>query len=130
MWGGEEYILALVLPKLTTCSEERHKFISISPVTGDVDPYFSWGHIYYSDAACSSGPYFDVSMRYEIFRLDSNYLMVDDNVAPACIVFPYYKSTDYSNVCSSRYPSCVSALPAKNVTLPFAMPVPLPLQIR
>ena len=98
-------------------------------MTGDIDPYFSWGHIYYSDLACSSQAYFDLSMRYEIIKLDSNYFMADDNAAPACIVLTYYKSTDYSYLCSSRYPSCVSVLPAKNITLPFAMPVPLPLKI-
>lgn len=105
------------------------RFISISPVTGDVDPYFSWGQIYYSDSLCSSQPYLDLSMRYEIFKLDSNYLMADDNATVECIGFNYYNRTDYTK-CSPRSPVCVRALPAKKVTFPFDMPVPLPLQIR
>jgi hypothetical protein len=116
--------LSVLIPTLS-------KFIFISPDTGDVSPFYSAVYLYFDGTECSGNAYLDISSGYEVFKIESKYIVTEavgaKNVNILSISSPDYgsgkrpcKDVNYSYL----------LFPAKEVTLPFDMPVILPLDIR
>ena len=104
------------------------KFIFISPENGDVDPRYPWVRVYFQDANCLEGPHVDISTRYLVLKLGENSLAAGD--VPAELKTMQSVSVpldDGTRSCETRT-SQILALPCKEVTLPFKMPVDLPLR--
>jgi hypothetical protein len=116
--------LSVLIPTLS-------KFISISPETGDVNPFYPAVYLYFEGSECSGNAYLDFSMGYEIFKLESKYI-VAENVAAKPVNILSISGPDWGlgrRPCTNVNSSYL-VLPYKEVTLPFDMPVLLPLQIR
>ena len=117
--------LSFLIPDLS-------KFIFISPVTGDIDPYYPGVYLYFDGNYCSGNSYLDLSMRYEIVKVDSKYIAAEE--VPAKAVNIYSKSEpDWGSgkrPCKEVNLPSYPVLPCKEVPLPFTMPVALPLQIK
>lgn len=116
--------LSVLIPKLS-------KFIFISPETGDVNPFYPAVYLYFDGTECSGNACLDFSKGYEVFKLESKYI-VAENVAAKPVNILSISGPDWG---SGRRPctnvnSSYLVLPYTEVTLPFNMPVTLPLQIR
>jgi hypothetical protein len=116
--------LSVLIPTLS-------KFIFISPETGDVSPFYSTVYLYFDGAECSGNAYLDTNSGYEVFKIESKYIAAE-GVAAKYVNILSISSPDYG---SGKRP-CKDVnysyllFPAKVVTLPFNMPVILPLEIR
>jgi hypothetical protein len=121
MPGDLDGFLSVYIPSLS-------KFIFISPVDGSVDPFNPAVYLYFEDNKCLGNPYLDLSMRYLVFKLGSNYYQADDVAAQTKTInsmsSPMY---DGSRQCQPRSSINISVLPSTQVQLPFTMPVALPL---
>jgi len=124
MPGTKDGFLSVLIPTLS-------KFIFISPETGDVSPFYPAVYLYFDGTECSGNAYLDISLGYEVFKLESKYIVAED-VAAKQVNILSISSPDYG---SGKRP-CTGVnfsylvLPSKEVTLPFNTPVILPLEIR
>jgi hypothetical protein len=124
MPGTMDGYLSVLIPTLS-------KFIFISPETGDLNPYYPAVYLYFDKTDCSGNAYLDFSMGYEVFKLGSKYIVAED-VAAKPVDILSISGPDWG---SGKRP-CTNVnysylvLPYKEITLPFNMPVILPLQIR
>ncbi len=117
--------LSVFIPNLS-------KFIFISPETGDVNPLYPAVYLYFDGTNCSGNAYLDSTMAYEVFKLDSIYVAAD-NVAAKPVKILSISEPDWGSgtrPCNTNVNASYLVLPYKEVTLPFDMPVILPLQIR
>jgi hypothetical protein len=116
-WDG---YLSVFVPTLS-------KFIFISPEDGDIDWFYPIVYLYYDDLSCAGNSYVDTSMRYQVFKLDSKYYAAKD-AASDCLVLKSYYAPAMGGQCRTRSSTtCISVLGYGEVTLPFTMPVSLPL---
>jgi hypothetical protein len=126
MFGGiSDGYISVFIPNLS-------KFMSISPVTGDIDPYYPAVYLYFEKSGCSGNAYIDPNIRYEVVQAESKYIMAEDVAAKPVDILSI--SAPPWGAGSRSCTDLVSAssyllLPYKEVTLPFAMPVNLPLRI-
>ena len=113
--------LSIYIPPLS-------KFIFISPDTGDVDPFFPAVYLYFDGDNCTGIAYVDTNLRYQILKVGS-YFIKADNVAADCREIKSLSAPDWTGgrQCRSYSATCIPVLPYKEVTLPFPMPVTLPL---
>ena len=124
MPGTMDGFLSVFIPTLS-------KFIFISPETGDVNPFYPAVYLYFDKPECSGNAYLDFSMGYEVFKLESKYIVAEEVAAKPVNILSISRP-DWG---SGKRPctgvnSSYLVLPYKEVTLPFNMPVILPLQIR
>jgi hypothetical protein len=116
--------LSVLIPTLS-------KFILISSDTGDVNPFYSAVYLYFDGTECSGNAYLDISSGYEVFKIESKYI-VAEAVGAKSVNILSISSPDYG---SGKRP-CKNVnysyllFPAKEVSLPFDVPVILPLEIR
>jgi hypothetical protein len=123
MPGTMDGYLSALIPTLS-------KFIYISPKTGDVDPYYPSVYLYFDWINCSGNAYLDFNMGYEVIKLESKYIVAEDVAAqPVNILSISAPDWGSGRPCYGVNSSYI-VLPYKEVTLPFNMPVTLPLQIR
>jgi hypothetical protein len=126
MFGGiADGYISIFIPNL-------FKFMSISPVTGDINPYYPAVYLYFEKTGCSGNAYTDPNIRYEVVQVESKYIMAEDVAAKPVDILsisaPPWGAGSRS--CTDLVPaSSYLLLPYKEVTLPFAMPVNLPLRI-
>jgi hypothetical protein len=115
--------LSFMIPNLS-------KFISISPENGDVNPFYPAVYLYFDGPECSGNAYLDLSMAYEVFKLESKYIVAEDVAAKPVNILSISGPDWGSGIrpCTNVNYSYL-VLPYKEVTLPFKMPVILPLQI-
>ena len=113
--------LSIYIPTLS-------KFIFISPDTGDVDPFFPAVYLYFDGDNCTGNAYVDTNLRYQILKVGSYFIKADD-VAADCTEVKSLSAPDWAGgrQCRSYSATCIPVLPYKEVTLPFPMPVALPL---
>jgi hypothetical protein len=123
MPGTVDGFLSVLIPALS-------RFIFISPETGDVNPFYPAVYLYFDKTDCSGNAYLDSSMGYEVFKLGSKYIVAED-VAPRPVGILSISGPDWGSgrPCTNVNYSYL-VLPYKEVTLPFNMPVILPLQVR
>ncbi len=127
-WDG---LLSFFVPTLS-------RFLFLSPVSGDVDLSYPSVYVYYDGANCSGKSYVDASVRYQILKVESKYLVADNSPAvctndPAINVtwvsVPQYGDLGgLSRVCQPVDTTvCIPVVRSNEVTLPFTTPVALPL---
>jgi hypothetical protein len=111
--------LSVFIPSLS-------KFIFISPDNGDVSPFYPMVYAYFDGDGCTGNVYVDIGMRYLIFKMGSQYFAADSVTAEQKALRS--QSVDYGSgrTCLARSTN-IPVLPCKEVKLPFAMPVALPL---
>jgi hypothetical protein len=123
MPGTMDGYLSALIPTLS-------KFIFISPKTGDVDPYYPTVYLYFDGINCSGNAYLDFNMGYEVIKLESKYILAEDVAATPVNILSISGPDWGSGRPCYGVNSSYLVLPYKEVTLPFNMPVTLPLQIR
>ncbi len=104
------------------------KFISLSPDNGDVNPFYPSVYLYFDGDNCTGNSYFDTSLRYLIVKVDSKYIKADD-VSSQCRDIRSISAPDWGagRQCRAYTGGCMATIPYKEVTLPFTLPVALPL---
>lgn len=128
-WDG---LLSFFVPTLS-------RFLFLSSVSGDVDLSYPSVYLYYDGANCSGKSYLDASVRYQILKVGSKYFVADNSPAvctndPAINVtwvsVPQYGDLGgLSRVCQPVDQAvCNPVVPYSEVTLPFSMPVALPIR--
>ncbi len=122
-WDG---LLSFFIPDFS-------KFLTISPRTGDVDPNYPQVYLYYDGPNCSGNSYIDADLRYQVLKFKSSYLIADD-VPASCLFMTSVSMPRLSEsgeitgyFCLPASASCTNVLTYKTVTMPFDMPVVLPL---
>lgn len=118
-WDGS---LSILIPSLS-------KFILLSPESGDVDPDYPTVYLYFDkNDDCTGNSYLDASMRYQVIKLGSKYIIADD-VPSDCINITSVWTPNPGRVrqCQPGSPICTHVLPYKEVQLPFSTPVAFPL---
>jgi hypothetical protein len=113
--------LSIYIPTLS-------RFFSISSDDGDVDPLNPAVYLYFDGENCTGNGYVDTSLRYQVMKVGTIYIRADDATAD-CMAIKSLSgpSWDGGRQCRTYTGSCVHALPYKEVSLPFTMPVALPL---
>jgi len=113
--------LAVLIPDFS-------KFILLSPDNGDVNPFYPSVYLYFDGDNCTGNSYLDTSLRYLIVKVDSKYVKADD-VPSQCKDIRSIATPDWGSgrQCRAYTSSCMDAIPYKPITLPFNMPVALPL---
>lgn len=88
-------------------------------------PYVTPSFIYYLNADCTGQAYTDINNQYRIINNNES-LYIGDMTTPVNIT---YKSRKYGNVnvCENETVSRSAVIPIHEVTLPFTMPVALPI---
>jgi hypothetical protein len=130
-WDG---LLSFFVPSFS-------RFLFLSPESGDVDLSYPSVYLYYDGANCSGKSYLDASVRYQILKVESKYLVADNSPAvctndpsinAAWVSFLQYGDMGgLSRVCQPVDPMvCTPVVPYNEVTLPFSMPVALPVQFK
>jgi len=129
-WEG---FLSFFVPTLS-------RFLIISPGSGDVDPAYPSISLYYDGVGCTGNSFLDVNVRYQILKVGSKYLTAGDGPA-VCTNNPntniIYVSTaqwnemgQFSRGCDQFTPdqaACTLVVQTKEVTLPFSLPLDLPV---
>jgi len=116
IWDG---FISVFIPTLS-------KFIFISPESGDVDPFFPLVYLYFEGMNCTEDSYVDMNMRYQVFKLGSNYFAAKEMPAD-CLNIKSVFAPALGGQCRPRSSTCIPVLEYHEVTLPFTMPVALPL---
>jgi hypothetical protein len=110
-------------------------------MSGDVDLSYPSVYLYYDGDNCSGKSYLDANVRYQIVKVGSNYLAADNSPA-VCTNDPAIKVTWVSvpqfgdlggltRLCQPVDQSvCIPVVPYNVVTLPFSVPVALPVQFQ
>lgn len=119
-------LLSVFIPDLS-------KFIFISPDKGIIDPFSPSVYLYFEGDNCTGNSYVDTSTRFQVFQLGSSYYVPDDVAAQSKGILSWSQPVDYNGgrQCTS-YGSTTSilVLTYKQVTLPFTMPVALPVNFQ
>ena len=104
------------------------KFISLSSDNGDVDPFFPAVYLYFDGDNCTGNAYVDTNLRYQVMKVGTIFIKADD-VAAECQEIKSLSAPEWTGgrQCRSYPTDCIPVLPYKEVTLPFNVPVALPL---
>ncbi len=113
-------VLSVYVPTLS-------KFFFISSDNGDVDPFFPAVYLYFDGANCTGNGYVEPSLRYQVLKVGSIYIKADDMTADCREIKSLSSPGGGGRQCRSYSGGCIPVLPYKEVSLPFTMPVALPL---
>jgi len=117
------------------------RFLFLDPMSGDVDLSYPSVYLYYDGDNCSGKSYLDANVRYQILKVGSKYLAADSSPAVctndpaikvAWVSVPQYGDLGgLTRVCQPVDQSlCIPVVPYNEVTLPFAIPVALPVHFQ